>query len=149
MSSNRKKREQLKAKRARKAQRIHYAKILRGEIPGTDDYTCLPGHLPCDLSQLAPFNSYGPPPFVYQGYADYPFRCVDCGAEEVWTAAQQKWWYEVMKGKVNSHANRCRDCRRTRRAIRAEANDRRLAGIERKQNSPKLARSSRGLKLRP
>lgn len=149
MSSNRQKREQLQAKKARKAQRLHVARILRGEIRGANDPSPLPGNLPCDPSQLAPFNGFGPPKFILDGYGDFPFRCIDCGVEEVWTSAQQKWWYEVMQGDVNAIANRCRACRQKRRAIRADANERRLAGIERKQNSPKLARSSRGIKLRP
>lgn len=33
---------------------------------------------------LAPYNSYGAPDFAYRGYyVDRPFRCVDCGKEEV------------------------------------------------------------------
>ena len=48
---------------------------------------------------LAPNNSYGAPDYVYRGYyVNRPFRCVECGKEEVWTGTQQKWWYEVVKG---------------------------------------------------
>ncbi|TWT38606.1 zinc-ribbon domain containing protein [Blastopirellula retiformator] len=149
MKSNRQKKAQLKAKRARKAQRAHYAAILRGEIrPLNSTATCKPGNLPCDRSQLAYFNSYGEPDFVADGYQDREFRCIDCGAEETWKAAAQKWWYEVAKGSVWSYANRCRTCRRRRRAIRAEANDRCLAGIERKRQSKRLPPSSQKRKLR-
>jgi Probable zinc-ribbon domain len=64
-------------------------------------------------SALAPYNSYGDPEFVRAGhYSDRPFRCRDCGKDEVWTARQQKWWYEVAKGYVYSTAVRCRACRR-------------------------------------
>ena len=53
-------------------------------------------------------NTYGPRP---RFYADRSFTCIDCGVDEVWTAAQQKWWYEVAQGKIDSKANRCRQCR--------------------------------------
>ncbi|MFI4875628.1 MAG: zinc-ribbon domain containing protein [Blastopirellula sp. JB062] len=76
-----------------------------------------------------------------------PICCVDCGTEEVWTAMQQKWWYEVMKGAIHSRAIRCRACRRKRRAIRRAANQRRLDGIARKK-ATKLAPSSQGRKRR-
>ena len=65
---------------------------------------------------LASYNSYGEPLFLARGwYQDQPFRCVDCGKDEVWTAAQQQWWYEVVQGSVYAHAVRCRPCRLTRR----------------------------------
>ncbi|HJT34783.1 MAG TPA: zinc-ribbon domain-containing protein [Pirellulales bacterium] len=44
-----------------------------------------------------------------------PFVCVDCGKDEIWTARQQQWWYEVAKGSVYSRAVRCHDCRQARR----------------------------------
>ena len=67
--------------------------------------------IPADLGQQAPNNSYAPPTF----YRDYEFTCVDCGRREVWTAEQQKWWYEVAKGSIYSGAKRCRDCRAARK----------------------------------
>ena len=51
------------------------------------------GVIAADLSAQAKNNSYGPPLY----YLDQPFTCVDCGAEEVWTAEQQKWYFEVAK----------------------------------------------------
>ena len=68
--------------------------------------------IPADLSQQAPHNSYGGVPLYYE---DQPFTCVDCGKEEIWTAEQQKWWYEVAKASIYSRAVRCHDCRRARR----------------------------------
>jgi transcription elongation factor Elf1 len=66
-------------------------------------------------------NSYTTPDFVKRGfYIDTPFTCKDCGKEEAWTATQQKWWYEVAKGDVSSHAIRCRPCRRRYREEQAE-----------------------------
>ncbi len=66
------------------------------------------GAIPADLAQQVPNNSYSPPLY----YVDYPFKCVDCGSEEVWTAEQQKWYYEVAKGPIQAGAIRCRACRK-------------------------------------
>jgi hypothetical protein len=68
--------------------------------------------VPVDPSQFAPHNSYSPPNGFYK---DIPFTCQDCGSLEVWTATQQKWWYEVAKGSIYSFAVRCRPCRQARR----------------------------------
>lgn len=72
------------------------------------------GRISADLSKQAPNNSYSPLLF----YEDTPFVCVDCGKEEIWTAKQQQWWYEVAKGSIYSGAIRCRACRQARRAKR-------------------------------
>jgi hypothetical protein len=98
----------------------------------------LPSRLiPVNEALLAPNNSYGAPEFVGRGYyVDRPFRCVDCGKEEIWTGTQQKWWYEVAKGFAYSTAVRCRICRRKKRDQSAESRRIHLEGIERK----KLAR---------
>jgi hypothetical protein len=98
----------------------------------------LPSRLiPVNEALLAPNNSYGAPEFVRRGYyVDRPFRCVDCGKEEIWTGTQQKWWYEVAKGFAYSTAVRCRICRRKKRDQSAESRRIHLEGIERK----KLAR---------
>lgn len=64
-----------------------------------------------DASKQAPNNSYSGRPF----YQDLLFVCEDCGKQEVWTARQQQWWYEVAKGSIYSTAKRCRACRKRRR----------------------------------
>ncbi len=89
---------------------------------------------PVNEEMLAPNNSYGAPDFVRRGYyVDRPFRCVDCGKDEVWTGTQQKWWYEVAKGYVYSTAVRCRSCQRKRREQSAESRRVHFEGIERKK----------------
>lgn len=71
---------------------------------------------------LAPCNSYGWPDFIDRGYyLDVPFTCASCGAEEVWTASQQKWWYEEMKGSLYSWAKFCRPCREETRLTKGTA----------------------------
>ena len=66
------------------------------------------GAVAADKSQQPPNNSYSPPPDYY---VDIEFTCKDCGSQEVWTAEQQKWYYEVAKGSLYATAVRCRDCR--------------------------------------
>jgi hypothetical protein len=69
-----------------------------------------------DLTKLSEYGPLTLPAFVGRGYyVDRPFKCKDCGKEELWTATQQKWWYEVAKGDVRSHATQCNACRRKRR----------------------------------
>jgi hypothetical protein len=88
---------------------------------------------PCNPEALAPYNSYGVPPFVARGYyVDTGFACSGCQKEEVWRATQQKWWYEVAKGNVESRAKLCRACRRVERERRAEARRIHLDGVARK-----------------
>lgn len=65
-------------------------------------------------------------------YADRAFQCRDCGVDEVWTARQQKWWYETAKGLIRSVAIRCRACRRKERARVASAREAQMAGLARK-----------------
>jgi len=67
-----------------------------------------PGAVEADTSRQVPNNSYNLPPTFYIVIA---FKCCDCGSEEVWTAEQQKWFYEVAKGTLYATAVRCRDCR--------------------------------------
>ncbi|HQR06779.1 MAG TPA: zinc-ribbon domain containing protein [Gemmatales bacterium] len=83
---------------------------------------------------LAAHNSYNEPDFVNRGfYSDQPFQCVDCGKSEVWTAGQQKWWYEVAKGDVFTTVRRCRPCRSRESQRRTEARRIHLEGLARKR----------------
>src|SRR5687767_8462143 len=115
MKSGKQRRAEIKASREqRKAERSRgrtKAQILRPYLT-----------VPVNRDLLAPNNSYGVADFVTRGfYADRPFRCKDCGKEEVWTATQQKWWYEVAKGFAWSTAVRCRACRRKEQSRRDDA----------------------------
>lgn len=90
--------------------------------------------VPCNPGCLAPYNSYGEPAFVQRGYyQDRPFQCKDCGVQELWRATQQKWWYEVAKGNVDSLATRCRACRRKERERKANARRISEQGMEKKR----------------
>jgi hypothetical protein len=99
--------------------------------------------VPVNREALAPHNSYGEPDFVRRGfYSDRPFECADCGKAEVWTAAQQKWWYELAKGDVFTTVRRCRACRRRERERRAEARRVHREGLARKRD--RRGRNDRG-----
>lgn len=81
---------------------------------------------------FAPYDGYGnhKPGFLIRGYYwDKPFTCRDCGVAEVWTARQQKWWYEQAKGGILTTAIRCRACRKKEQARRSQARRIHLDGI--------------------
>lgn len=122
-----------KEERARRRAEQAAKQRKRQELAG--DKT-VPSEVPVDVKALVPNNSYGDPDFVQRGcYVDRRFACVDCGAEEVWTAAQQKWWYEVAQGEVYSGARRCRECRAKERLRRDEARRVHFEGVLKKYGS--------------
>jgi hypothetical protein len=124
MKSGKQRRAELDAKR-----KARFAKAARAAI----ERKAIRGVL-VNRTALAPHGSYSEPEFVTRGsYSDRPFECVDCGKAEVWTAEQQKWWYEVAKGDVFTTARRCRACRRRERERQTEARRVHLEGIARKQ----------------
>jgi hypothetical protein len=92
-----------KSEVAKQVDVIHVRLIRARDIPR--------GAIPADRSQQAENNSYDPPHY----YVDQPFKCIDCGKREVWTASQQKWYYEVAKGSIYGRAVRCRPCRQKHR----------------------------------
>ncbi len=83
-------------------------------------------HILVNALNLAPDNSYSTPEFVARGYyIDMSFACKACGANQVWTESQQKWWYETAKGNVWTVAVLCRPCRRRAREHRRSS----MAGL--------------------
>lgn len=74
------------------------------------------GAVAADLTKQAPHRSWSPPKF----YTDLAFECLDCGVQKVWTARQQKWYYEVAKGSIDGTAKRCRACRKKRRDAKSQ-----------------------------
>ncbi len=52
-------------------------------------------------------------------YVDAKFRCEDCGKEFMWTAREQKVWFEVYRFYIDSEPKQCRGCRSRRRRIEA------------------------------
>ena len=111
--SNKQRRAEIKARRLQRA--AASAARLRApdvRLPQPDCAFAL-GCEPADQFVLQQYNNtYGVLP---RCYVARPFTCRDCGAEELWTAKQQKWWYEVVHGHIDSRAVRCLACRRARR----------------------------------
>jgi len=52
-------------------------------------------------------------------YVDIDKTCVQCGKEFIFSAKEQKYWYETLKFHFASEAIRCVACRRQRRSDRA------------------------------
>ena len=48
-------------------------------------------------------------------YVDETHTCVQCRLQFVFTAKEQKFWYETLQFNFNSQAIRCRNCRKQRR----------------------------------
>ena len=127
MKSNKQRRQEIKAHRLRRiAQKARISNARPVDRPvGTVEVT---------PTLLRSNNSYGIPDFVQRGYyQDRPFRCKDCGVDEIWTAAQQRWWFEEAQGDVWTVAVRCRACRASERARKAEARRIHLEGLAMKQ----------------
>ena len=128
MKSGKQRRAELKTKR--KQREAKQQSLATGPRPAPRPL----GIVPVNENLLAPYKSYGAPDYVMRGYyQDFSFRCQGCGKEEIWTAAQQKWWYEVAKGSVYSTAKLCRPCRRKEQARRAEARRVHFEGMSRKK----------------
>ncbi|HTO50486.1 MAG TPA: zinc-ribbon domain containing protein [Burkholderiales bacterium] len=124
MKSSKQRRTELKARRAERRARAtpHRPSRETGRL------------VPVNEEALARYSSYGAPDFVMRGYyVDRPFKCAGCGADEVWTGTQQKWWYEVARGYVYSSAKLCRACRRRERDRRAEVRRVHLEGLARRK----------------
>jgi hypothetical protein len=98
--------------------RIKRLKTLSTIDPCDKDIKPPADSIPADHSKLAHNNTYSPLPIFY---VDKLVVCRECGAKEVWTAEQQKWWYEVAKGNINSIAVKCRSCRKKDNERRAAA----------------------------
>ena len=127
MKSNKQRRQEIKARRIQRAQR----QARRATVRPVDRPI---GTMTVTLALLRPTTSYGDPDFVRRGYyQDRPFCCKDCGRAEIWTAAQQQWWYEVAQGDVWTTATRCRACRQWERTRKAEARRIHLEGLAAKR----------------
>lgn len=113
MKSNKQRRAEIKE------HRLARAVALEARLSATDTRTLLAkGRLPglelVDKSKLERYQiSFCQE--VSDFYLDRSFTCRDCGSREVWTAKQQKWWFETARGSMYSSAVRCRACRQARR----------------------------------
>ncbi|EIJ42030.1 hypothetical protein BegalDRAFT_1128 [Beggiatoa alba B18LD] len=99
MKSNKQRRLEIKAKRLKKSM---------NQLKVTPTIIIPKGAVLANPLQLVHNHTYSLLPHYY---VDYPFTCRDCGAEAVWTAERQRWWYEVVKAHIHSTAVRCASCR--------------------------------------
>ena len=133
VKSNKQRRAELKAKKARKAYSRMVA-VREDRLIALARDMAQSGGAAVDRDQLAPDGSYSHPDFVERGYyVDKPFICQDCGVPQTWTAVQQKWWYEVAKGSVWTTATRCRPCRLRERTRQEAARRIHLEGLAHKR----------------
>jgi hypothetical protein len=72
-------------------------------------------------------------PKIPDYYRDRWFTCKDCGEGDLWTAKQQKRWYEEQGGEIEAIAIRCRVCRRKEKSRRELARRVHLDGLARKR----------------
>ena len=125
--NKRTRRQVLKEKRAQQASKKAEQRVV-------DRIDRTPGAI--RVNETALKLGYGTPDFVRRGYyTDQPFNCKDCGKEQVWTAAQQKWWYEVAGAPAITKAVRCRECRRKERLRVEAARKQSKDGLQRKRNA--------------
>ena len=129
MKSGKQRKEEIKVKRLERSAK--YAEVGKHSPLAAVRF----GAVAADHVQLAHNNTYGPLPDFYM---DYAFVCRGCGAHELWTAKQQKWWYEIAKGPINSRAVRCKPCRLIERARSYEARRASLEGLEKKLAAKRL-----------
>jgi len=104
MKSNKQRRKEIKEKRRRKAEKDSKRVNVRSKFNYRPKNAVNANH-----SELQHNNTYGALPLFY---VDRAFCCRDCGTDELWTAKNQKWWYEIAKGPIDSIAIHCSACRK-------------------------------------
>ena len=100
-----KRRREMRAKKESRRQRRLEAqgRMVNGvEIPS--------GAIPADISKQTPAYFS-----VRYYYRDHEFTCTKCGTTEIWTAQEQKWYFEEIKAHPRSVAKYCRKCRKQRK----------------------------------
>jgi Probable zinc-ribbon domain len=129
MKSNKQRRAEIKARRSMRASK-------KCGAPGYLNLTIAPCEsAPVNRGALVRYNSYGMPEFEARGfYMPVAFTCRDCGVNEVWTAKQQKLWYEDWQGPVFSVALRCRPCRALAREAKLIAIEKTKQGLVNHEN---------------
>src|SRR4051812_3079183 len=112
MRSKHKKKSHVRSfERGARVERLLEAGIIKSadEIP--DD--AIPASVDYIKWTRSSYSLFHRPPY----YRDVEFRCEDCGRQSVWTADDQRHWYEQLHGSPYSTAKLCSDCRRKRRGV--------------------------------
>ncbi len=104
---SKKRRLEIKAKRLKMAKK----RLNMDKLKALPQNAILANH-----EELKHNNTCGLPEY----YVDVLYTCCDCGSKEIWTAKQQKWWYEIAKGNIDSCAIRCYGCRKKIRDVKIQ-----------------------------
>lgn len=125
MKSGKQRKSEIKKRRSdRKEERDWGIDSFKGPIP---DWA-----IPVNPNEVVYHSAFAAIPLFY---IDKEFTCVDCRQDQTWTAQQQKRWYEVIKGKLETTAVRCRDCRDKRKSSRDD-HQRHMEEVARKTHHP-------------
>ena len=119
VKSNKQRKTEIKQQRIARAERL--GRLLKGLDPRDTALALSPsltGVVLANADTLA-HNNPGWCGSFPVAYLDKAFVCRDCAEPSVWTAAQQRWWYETVGATMNSSAVRCFPCRRAQQAHRA------------------------------
>ena len=135
MKSGKQRRAEIKQNRAGKKAAIAAAGLrASAALEAKARARRLRGQVLVNPASLQSTNSYSTPDFVLREfYVDRSFSCKDCAKPQVWTATQQKWWYEVARGDVWTVAIRCKPCRRRERERVEQARRVRQVGMVKKR----------------
>jgi hypothetical protein len=74
------------------------------------------GHLDYKTAQRADVSKQHFTVCPRHWYVDATFICLDCGREFVFTASEQRFWYEDRRFWIDSLPKRCAECRKAERA---------------------------------
>jgi len=73
--------------------------------------------IPVNKAKWTGYGSYDVAP---EYYSDQEFRCCDCDSNEIWTAQQQKYYYEGVRENIYATTMRCRKCRTYNEAVKED-----------------------------
>ena len=101
MKSNKQRRAEIKTARLKKSQKdkvdVYSYPIPKGAVKANKEML-----VTVSMPEMVKFPLF---------YIDKPFKCKECGTVKIWTAKHQKWWYEIIKGSIETTAVLCKSCR--------------------------------------
>ena len=131
MKSNKQRRQEIVEKRRKRAEKA--VKAAAAEVrQSLDPQFRSKKAVSANHAKLTHFYLSG---YWPEYYLDKRFHCIDCGSLELWTARQQKWWYEEAKGDMHSRAVRCLHCRKHLQALK-EAQRRHMEAVANRPPHP-------------
>ncbi len=112
MNPHRKKKSTIRQfERGLRIRELVEARII--ESPDEVPVDAIPASLEVIARWRSGYSTFSRAPF----FRDIHFTCDDCGRKSIWTAQEQRHWYEVLHGSPYSEARRCSECRRKRKGL--------------------------------